>query len=467
MRIGRANITGLILLDHLISCIPAPKASHGSMHPNYEGAVQVASCRLFDEAYYLSQAGEDKPVDCYPALHYFLHGHKIGLEPNRQFNTPFYRDQAKIDKTINPLVHYLETGQAKGLRTTPDVGSARTAPEYKTPVCMSPCCGQMTFEEGRVAYILAKIFQECGHPVYISRNSDLYRYQHRFKFYQKLVHASWVRLIDSSADAPDNAIDFTDDMTARSDKLLLWVRSKPSKYDHAFIQPYTMHPTLYDFGTHRNLKWLRQHPRCARIFFAGDIGWKFRIRLVQLLHGMLPRHRMIELVQQYYGGFVDQKITDGYRPGSRSEESPPILILDQRKQRSPAVLWPRFLASADFFIAGTGAYCPFAHNVIEAMSVGTIPIIEYGAYFYPELEDGVNCLGFSGKKGYLAAIQRALDMDMEAIAQMRAKVIEYYDKYLDLRRFIERLHLGDDSNKRIYFQYESRLKSGWAEGLHG
>src|SRR5205823_2507023 len=55
----------------------------------------------------------------------------------------------------------------------------------------------------------------------------------------------------------------------------------------------------------------------------------------------------------------------------------------------------RFIGACDFFLAPPGCAMPLSHNLIEAMSLGAIPILNYGDYLDPPLRDGVDCLAFS------------------------------------------------------------------------
>ena len=56
--------------------------------------------------------------------------------------------------------------------------------------------------------------------------------------------------------------------------------------------------------------------------------------------------------------------------------------------------WLEALAKADFFLACPGVLMPLCHNVIESLVAGAIPILQYGSYLSPRLEDGINCLAF-------------------------------------------------------------------------
>ena len=79
------------------------------------------------------------------------------------------------------------------------------------------------------------------------------------------------------------------------------------------------------------------------------------------------------------------------------------------------------------------------HNVIEAMSVGTIPILEYGDRFHPALTDDVNAICFRGSLGLVEAINRIDSLSAEKIRQLRQTVIAYFDKHLHGVKFLAEL----------------------------
>ena len=73
---------------------------------------------------------------------------------------------------------------------------------------------------------------------------------------------------------------------------------------------------------------------------------------------------------------------------------------------------------------------PICHNVVEAMSVGAIPILEYPEYLEPPLKHGVNCLVFSGPEELVRIMRRAFQMKPSQIAAMRKAAREYYERHL-------------------------------------
>jgi glycosyltransferase involved in cell wall biosynthesis len=97
------------------------------------------------------------------------------------------------------------------------------------------------------------------------------------------------------------------------------------------------------------------------------------------------------------------------------------------------------MSRSDFFICPPGWRMPHSHNLIEAMSAGTIPITNYDSYMRPPLTPDGNCLAFSTIEELERAIDRALCMPAADIGQMREGVISYYAEYIEPESFGKRL----------------------------
>lgn len=71
----------------------------------------------FDENYYVNEYGEEFSKILTPIHHFLSIGYKEGKNPNKEFNTLFYRNQHKKlikNEEINPFVYYLQNGKNKG-----------------------------------------------------------------------------------------------------------------------------------------------------------------------------------------------------------------------------------------------------------------------------------------------------------------------------------------------------------------
>ncbi|WP_343588581.1 ATPase [Flavobacterium sp.] len=101
----------------------------------------------------------------------------------------------------------------------------------------------------------------------------------------------------------------------------------------------------------------------------------------------------------------------------------------------PIEKWRDYLSSADFIFCAPGMTMPMCHNVLEAMSVGVIPILNYSNWLNPSLEDGVNCLEYSNSSNIAKVIDTALSLPEEKKQILRENTIAYFKKYYDLYDF--------------------------------
>ena len=75
--------------------------------------------------------------------------------------------------------------------------------------------------------------------------------------------------------------------------------------------------------------------------------------------------------------------------------------------------WLPDLSKTDFFICPPGFCMPMCHNVIEAMAVGAIPVINYPEWFNPTLRHMENCIVFDDRNDLVMKIEEILDMGQQ------------------------------------------------------
>lgn len=90
--------------------------------------------------------------------------------------------------------------------------------------------------------------------------------------------------------------------------------------------------------------------------------------------------------------------------------------------------WRYYLSAADFIFCAPGMTMPLCHNVIEALSVGVIPILNYPNWLNPSLQDGVNCLVYNGKNLF-EVIDKALEMNALEKKKLSENASLLYDMY--------------------------------------
>jgi hypothetical protein len=216
------------------------------------------------------------------------------------------------------------------------------------------------------------------------------------------------------------------------------------KMDRAeFTAPYPMHPLQYHFNDDKVVSTEAiKHQRSIKILFAGktrrDMYSKYRVKKY---FDVLSRLEVLEFIKSNFPERLtllqteaDKAVLD--RLMNTDDFSSDILISEVKSDQKD---WLKILSKADFFICPPGARMPWCHNSIEAMSVGSIPILEYGHLFHPELEHLKNCLAYSDYSDLARVLNMALSMDAKEIETLRRNVLDYYAKYLSVESVTTRI----------------------------
>ncbi len=226
------------------------------------------------------------------------------------------------------------------------------------------------------------------------------------------------------------------------------------------LMPYSMHPKLYSLVDQKSLKQLRNGNRKIRIFFSGSIDpktysgrgfWK------KTDFNLMPRAQIIAAIKSNLSDKVcliksQQELMSAMTSDSRGK-----LILSDRKQFSvPQKQWLSLLSDCDFFICPPGIDMPLCHNAIEAMAVGSIPLINYPNWFSPNLRDFQNCIVFKDETELIEKIQMVLAMPQEQILAIRKNVIDYYERYLNLDIFYQQLMNAKPKQMTLFINLGNR-----------
>lgn len=223
---------------------------------------------------------------------------------------------------------------------------------------------------------------------------------------------------------------------------------KPNNYDYHI--PMTQHPLMYHHG-YWNIE-ITPNKRFNSIFFAGSLEkGQYDRPEINSIFEIFNRQQLASLLVESQYWLDIENIQE-----LNSEISQKIVFLNRKKVDVPMADLRLTLSKFNFFMACPGVSMPFSHNIIEAMSVGTIPIIEqnYALLFEPKLIHLENTIIFSNSKNSLfESIQQALLLKEEQIETIRQNVINYYNKYYLPIRVIEKLHLSEVN--KCYLNAES------------
>ena len=110
-----------------------------------------------------------------------------------------------------------------------------------------------------------------------------------------------------------------------------------------------------------------------------------------------------------------------------------IVWVDTAKFKIPSSEWMNVLSDSEFFLCPPGVAYPYSHNMNESSACGCVPVIEFGGLYSPSLQDGVNCVAFSGRENFFQQIRRILSGEYdEQWCAMSQAAVEYHEQYLSL-----------------------------------
>jgi hypothetical protein len=300
----------------------------------------------------------------------------------------------------------------------------------------------MNQADGRFSFILCKYFENAGFKIVVKTNLYYYLVLRGYKRFLLEQNYGFVKKMAS----PLSSIV----LEHSGKKQLLRIHYDfLDKLKVDYTAPFPMHPVQVIDYNDNLLKDLRNTRRTFNIFFAGNnekneysaqqLNQKFnvisRFDVISFLKNKLSKTVPLEAISERQE-LYKLLHTDANNKG--------VIISEVKTDDAD---WFIFLSKANFFIAPPGVRYPWCHNSVEAMGVGTIPILQYSNLFYPNLEHRKNCLTYNTYEELEAAIQLAFTMEEEQIAIMRQHAIDYFETHLSPDAIANKIKAFAEGNK--------------------
>lgn len=210
----------------------------------------------------------------------------------------------------------------------------------------------------------------------------------------------------------------------------------PYRLRAPIIAPYPMYLAHTERFGPDALRRLRETPRAVRVLFAGDSQGYVR-QWVRYPAPKLPRAEILRVLRQRLPDAVVDVAGEADIGRLRGSGYTRKFVLSDSGSGIDQAQWLPTLATADFFLCPPGIVMPMCHNLIEAMAVGAIPLINYPEWLQPDLVHGDNCVAFGDADDLVQKMQQVLVMPDDQIQRLRARVIDYYETHLQPGRIVD------------------------------
>ena len=291
---------------------------------------------------------------------------------------------------------------------------------------------------GRYALVICQMLKFSGFQLIVQVDPDFFSNTP----YKNMLRKQGFTFVRSTSLKPDSISFHVQD---RNKKVisLIYGDGSPEHKAAAYHLPYPLHPRFY--ATHLNssdFDVYREQGRTTRIIFSGNFDRDLYSKpiLKKRFPGTISRVEALDHIITKHA--ADSRVVlsatkDDLYHRLRSKPAVQEFIISEA--RTPDDDWLSILSKGDFYLCLPGVRMPWSHNAIEAMAVGTIPILQYNDLFYPPLEHLKNCITYSSYASLDEAIQTALAMSEEQVQSMKEAVIGYHDKYLATSQTLDRI----------------------------
>lgn len=278
---------------------------------------------------------------------------------------------------------------------------------------------------GRFSYLLCRYLEQAGFEIVLKTNFLYFLVLHPYKALLLKKKFFFVRKMNT----PANSIIFRKNGREQTLAIKKGLETIPGK-SLTYSLPFPMHPVQVDNYRKEQLVSLRDSKRTIKVFFSGSWTQEQYKKPLERYNVLSRSEVMRFIVERFDTKKFFRSISSSSELNKllQNEEVREQVIISEVKTRDED--WLKFLSIADFFISPPGFKYPWCHNAIEAMAVGTIPILQYSHLFVPELVHMENCIRYRNLDELQDAISTAMNMEKEDIARMRANVIAYYEQHL-------------------------------------
>ncbi|MFZ4930565.1 glycosyltransferase [Chryseobacterium sp. Mn2064] len=307
----------------------------------------------------------------------------------------------------------------------------------------------------RFFYLLLKFYKLSGYNVYYPMDFATFRNIRNKERYLGMIVREDNFLIVNKKYKPENYIELKDEMFS-PDYFSAYFENGNQK-GNTFHIPMSFHPLMYHYGI-----WNRPvdiyKKRINSLFCYGNFDSQAYLEIKRTEFSVVPRTELLS----YFKSKSDFVAIPGKSEMLKAIEEESLkgkyAFAIKENFELPMEDVRETLSHFNFYFCCPGVVMPLCHNVIEAMSVGTIPLIqkEYAEVMYPNLTDGENAIIFDDLQHLDSILSNLFETPESEVSRMRANVLQYFQNYLTPESMIEHLNESLRNKELVYLQAEHR-----------
>jgi hypothetical protein len=225
----------------------------------------------------------------------------------------------------------------------------------------------------------------------------------------------------------------------------------PNSAKHAYHIPIGFHPYI-SFKDYWKIQPYKEKRKRA-LFMAGNFKHVYGNTYNEIYFGITNRNHVKSILE--INGKIKQIVASDDIDFFEKVLDGSVVLIDRLDgYRIPPKNLFSFLNRFDFFLALPGMFMPLCHNIIEAMSVGTIPFLQegYATLIRPSLTNGINCITYNGTQDLIERLEFLFALEEESILNLRKGVENFYDENFSPHSVVNYITKGNYS--KLYLMAE-------------
>lgn len=305
----------------------------------------------------------------------------------------------------------------------------------------------------RYFYTLLKNLSLGGYKIIYPMNFSTYRNLRNGDVYLSLLLKEKGYLTIKNIPRKKQDIVLTD-MQFSEDYYDLYFNHKNISED-SFHVPMTFHPFMYHFDY-----WdgeIKENQRINSLFCFGNFDRQAYKNLHKDPFNTIDRASLIELFSTF-NNFISVRSEDELSHIINNREEKKYVFVEKYNLSIPMQNVRPLISKFRYFLCCPGVFAPLSHNFAEAVSCGTVPVIQksYADTIYPALKDGYNAFIFNDIYDLKdKIINNIFDLSEADYNTMRENVLNYYNENIHPIGFSNRL-LNNINKKKIFLNASER-----------
>ena len=297
----------------------------------------------------------------------------------------------------------------------------------------------------RYLYNFIKFFTLNDYTVYIPRNKKVISTLNRKE--GEFIYASWILKEQVKLGKPRKV-----DMVISKEQLSNDYFGKPS--ENTYFIPMSEYPGMYRNNIHQDSKGINGK-RNRSVFMSGNMDAVHYNRISKAGFFEIPSRREVAEFIQRQSYYHDIRSLEDLKRFIKGQNDHKVILIDTSKQfRIPLNELKNLLQRFHFYLALPGILIPQSHNLIEAMSVGCIPIIHktYAGLMCPVLKHMETALLYDSLEELDELVLSSFNLEEDIMDSLHENVLEYYNRHLTPSAVVKKLE--ENEFAKIYIQAE-------------